>query len=57
MELLQPARLVVVEKQVKEEREERISEIVNYLVKDVITDTEQFFEKLSEVFHVFHIMF
>ena len=57
MELLQPARLVVVEKQVEEEREERISEIVNYLVKDVISDTEQFFEKLSEVFHVFHIMF
>ena len=53
MELLslQSTRLVVLEEQeVKEvEREERISKIANCLVKQIIEETEEFFEELYKV--------
>lgn len=54
IEFLQPACLVVVEKQEEEEREKIISEIVNVLAKEIIADSEKFFEKLSELFHIKH---
>ena len=60
MELLslQSTRLVVLEEQeVKQvEREERISKIANCLVKQIIEETEEFFEELYKVLYIFNII-